>query len=131
MSGLLDIWTSFILQDSINLQDLLVTEYSSHPKDPDFQREQHTCALKSNINEVYPNCISKRMFQKRWSLFRLFGSWLNWGLYEYPPIFFFLFFSFLQWRIKALWKWANNETTAYSNYIHRRPLITLQNSVNA
>ena len=38
MSGLLNVSTSFSLLDSINLQDLLVTEYSSHPKDPDFQK---------------------------------------------------------------------------------------------
>lgn len=71
MSGLLNISASFSLPDSINLQDLLVTERSSHPKDPDFQREQHNSTPKSNINEVYPNCTSKGMFQKAWPLFRV------------------------------------------------------------
>lgn len=82
MSGLFNVSTCFSLLDSINLQDLLVTKYSSDPKDPDFQGEQHTCTLKSNINEVYPNCTSKRMFQKRWSLFRFLiydstGAFIN------------------------------------------------------
>lgn len=82
MGGLLNVLNSFSLLDSINLQDLLVTEYSSHPKDPHFQREQHTCTLKSNMNEAYPNCTSKWMFQKRWLLFRFLvhdsiGAFMN------------------------------------------------------
>lgn len=88
MSGLLNVSTSFSLPDSINLQDLLAPEYSSHPKDPDFQREQHICTLKSNINEVYLNCTSKRIFQKRWTLFRFLVRDSR-GFYEQPPIFFF------------------------------------------
>lgn len=42
MSGLLIVSASFSLPDSINLQDLLVTEHSSNPKNPDFKREEHT-----------------------------------------------------------------------------------------
>lgn len=41
MSVLLIVSASFSLPDSINLQDLLVTEHSSNPKNPDFKREEH------------------------------------------------------------------------------------------
>lgn len=42
MCGLLIVSASLSLADSMNLQDLLVTEHSSNPKNPDFEREEHT-----------------------------------------------------------------------------------------
>lgn len=90
MSGLLTVSTSFSLPDSINLQDLLVTEHPSNPKNPDFKGEEHTWTLKPEFNEVYPNCTSKRMFQKRWSLSRFLvhdsiEAFMN------SPLFYFIF----------------------------------------
>lgn len=90
MSGLLIVWASFSLSDSLNLQDLLLTEHSSNPKNPDFKREEHTWTLKPEFNQLYPNCTSKRMLQKRWSLFGFLvhdsiGAFMN------SPLFYFIF----------------------------------------
>lgn len=52
MSELLTVSTSFSLPDSINLQDLLVTEHPSNPKNPDFKGEEHTWTLKPEFDEV-------------------------------------------------------------------------------
>lgn len=52
MSELLYVWDSFTWPDSLSLQDLAVTQDSNDPKDPDFQRQQHTCTPK--LNEALP-----------------------------------------------------------------------------
>lgn len=81
-----------------------MTEYSSHPKNPNFQREQHTCTLKCNINEVYPSCTSKRIFQQRRSLSRFLVHY-SVGLLGITPYYLFSF-SFYNKEL-CHWKWAD------------------------
>lgn len=81
LSGLLIVSASFSLPDSINLQDLLVTEHLSNPKNPDFKGEEHLNS-ETRIQWSLSKLHFKENVPKEMVTIQIFGPWLKWGFHE-------------------------------------------------